>query len=68
MQYVTSTAFLLLTYAKYLTSNGGTVSCGGSSTAVTPSTLVSLAKKQVPLATPRTDSIICINQFTQKLD
>uniref|UniRef100_M8C0N3 Endoglucanase n=1 Tax=Aegilops tauschii TaxID=37682 RepID=M8C0N3_AEGTA len=45
MEYVTSTAFLLLTYAKYLSSTGGAASCG--STAVTPSTLVSLAKKQV---------------------
>uniref|UniRef100_A0A453KJ82 cellulase n=1 Tax=Aegilops tauschii subsp. strangulata TaxID=200361 RepID=A0A453KJ82_AEGTS len=44
MEYVTSTAFLLLTYAKYLSSTGGAASCG--STAVTPSTLVSLAKKQ----------------------
>uniref|UniRef100_A0A0D9VBK9 Endoglucanase n=1 Tax=Leersia perrieri TaxID=77586 RepID=A0A0D9VBK9_9ORYZ len=50
MQYVTSTAFLLLTYAKYLASNAlaagaATVSCG--STTVTPSTLISIAKKQV---------------------
>ena len=45
MEYVTSTAFLLLTYAKYLGSTGGAASCGA--TAVTPSTLVSLAKKQV---------------------
>lgn len=45
MQYVTSTAFLLLTYAKYLASTGGAVSCGA--TAVSPSTLVSIAKKQV---------------------
>ncbi|EAZ21561.1 hypothetical protein OsJ_05189 [Oryza sativa Japonica Group] len=45
MQYVTSTAFLLLTYAKYLSSSAATVSCG--STAVSPSTLISLAKKQV---------------------
>ncbi|KAF0935049.1 hypothetical protein E2562_029555 [Oryza meyeriana var. granulata] len=48
MQYVTSTAFLLLTYAKYLASSAAglaAVSCG--STTVTPSTLISLAKKQV---------------------
>ncbi|KAM3256166.1 hypothetical protein ACQJBY_048968 [Aegilops geniculata] len=45
MEYVTSTAFLLLTYAKYLGSTGGAASCG--STAVAGSTLVSLAKKQV---------------------
>uniref|UniRef100_I1NWR7 Endoglucanase n=1 Tax=Oryza glaberrima TaxID=4538 RepID=I1NWR7_ORYGL len=44
MQYVTSTAFLLLTYAKYLSSSAATVSCG--STAVSPSILISLAKKQ----------------------
>ncbi|PNT64837.1 endoglucanase 4 [Brachypodium distachyon] len=45
MEYVTSTAFMLVTYAKYLSANGGAASCG--STTVTPSTLVSLAKKQV---------------------
>ncbi|KAL6848549.1 hypothetical protein ACP4OV_021843 [Aristida adscensionis] len=45
MQYVTSTTFLLLAYAKDLAATGGTVSCGGA--AVAPSTLISLAKKQV---------------------
>ncbi|CAA6654335.1 unnamed protein product [Spirodela intermedia] len=30
MQYVTSTSFLLLTYAKYLTYSGKVVSCGGA--------------------------------------
>uniref|UniRef100_A0ACD5Y3D3 Uncharacterized protein n=1 Tax=Avena sativa TaxID=4498 RepID=A0ACD5Y3D3_AVESA len=45
MQYVTSTAFLLLAYAKDLASAGGAVSCGA--TAVAPSALVSLAKRQV---------------------
>ncbi|XP_073010662.1 endoglucanase 1-like [Typha latifolia] len=45
LQYVTSTAFLLLAYSKYLGSNGGYVSCG--STTVTASNLISLAKKQV---------------------
>ncbi|KAJ6714258.1 hypothetical protein OIU85_025826 [Salix viminalis] len=30
LQYVTSTTFLLLTYAKYLGSNGGVARCGGS--------------------------------------
>uniref|UniRef100_A0ACD5YJ75 Uncharacterized protein n=1 Tax=Avena sativa TaxID=4498 RepID=A0ACD5YJ75_AVESA len=46
MQYVTSTAFLLLAYAKDLGAAGGAVSCGGS-TEVAPSALVSLAKRQV---------------------
>ncbi|OAY61854.1 endoglucanase 17 [Manihot esculenta] len=45
MQYVTSTSFLLLTYAKYLTSARKVVNCGG--TAVTPNRLRNIAKKQV---------------------
>ena len=45
MQYVTSTSFLLLTYAKYLTSAHMVVNCGG--TTVTPKRLRSIAKKQV---------------------
>ncbi|KAI0500756.1 hypothetical protein KFK09_018972 [Dendrobium nobile] len=45
LQYVTSTAFLLLTYSKYLSSSGGYTNCG--STTVSASTLISLAKKQV---------------------
>uniref|UniRef100_A0A1D1YQI1 Endoglucanase n=1 Tax=Anthurium amnicola TaxID=1678845 RepID=A0A1D1YQI1_9ARAE len=45
LQYVTSTAFLLLTYAKYLKSNGGTAMCGA--TTITAPSLISLAKKQV---------------------
>ncbi|XP_047176471.1 endoglucanase 17-like [Vigna umbellata] len=45
MQYVTSTSFLLLTYAKYLTSAHTVVNCGGM--AVTPKRLRSIAKKQV---------------------
>lgn len=47
LQYVTSTSFLLLTYAKYLNSNKGVnvVSCGTST--VTSQNLVTLAKKQV---------------------
>lgn len=45
MQYVTSTSFLLLTYAKYLTYAGKVVSCGG--TTVTPKTLRRIAKRQV---------------------
>ncbi|KAF5477984.1 hypothetical protein F2P56_004584 [Juglans regia] len=45
LQYVTSTAFLLLTYAKYLSSNGGVATCGGST--VKAENLISQAKKQV---------------------
>ncbi|OAY83139.1 Endoglucanase 1 [Ananas comosus] len=46
LQYVTSTTFLLLTYAKYLQgSNGGSASCGSST--ITAGDLISLAKKQV---------------------
>ncbi|KAH8517309.1 hypothetical protein H0E87_005307 [Populus deltoides] len=45
MQYVTSTSFLLLTYAKYLTSARTVVNCGG--TVVTPKRLRTIAKKQV---------------------
>lgn len=45
MQYVTSTSFLLLTYAKYLTSAHMSVTCGGAT--VTPKALRSMAKKQV---------------------
>ncbi|XP_052187087.1 endoglucanase 17-like [Diospyros lotus] len=45
MQYVTSTAFVLLTYAKYLTSAHNVVNCGGA--AVCPKSLRTLAKKQV---------------------
>ncbi|KAH7863360.1 hypothetical protein Vadar_016523 [Vaccinium darrowii] len=45
LQYVTSSTFLLLTYANYLTSKGGVASCG--STPVTADKLISMAKKQV---------------------
>ncbi|KAJ0964142.1 hypothetical protein J5N97_029264 [Dioscorea zingiberensis] len=45
LQYVTSTAFLLLTYAKYLNANGGAATCGSST--LTTESLTSLAKKQV---------------------
>ncbi|KAJ8749612.1 hypothetical protein K2173_026261 [Erythroxylum novogranatense] len=45
MQYVTSTSFLLVTYAKYLTSSRTIVNCGGS--VVTPKKLRAMAKKQV---------------------
>ncbi|PIA34838.1 hypothetical protein AQUCO_03700250v1 [Aquilegia coerulea] len=45
LQYVTSTAFLLLTYAKYLKSDTGNVHCGTST--FTRDNLISLAKKQV---------------------
>lgn len=45
MQYVTSTSFLLVTYAKYLTSARMVVKCGG--VVVTPKRLRNIAKKQV---------------------
>ncbi|OVA02617.1 Glycoside hydrolase [Macleaya cordata] len=45
MQYVTSSSFLLLTYAKYLTSAHKVVTCGG--TTVTPKKIRSIARKQV---------------------
>lgn len=45
LQYVTASSFLLLTYAKYLRSNGGVVSCGSSR--FPAEKLVELAKKQV---------------------
>ncbi|KAL8539965.1 hypothetical protein ACS0TY_001533 [Phlomoides rotata] len=45
LQYVTTSTFLLLAYAKYLRSEGGATSCG--TTTVTSSKLVALAKKQV---------------------
>uniref|UniRef100_A0A452ZPJ9 Endoglucanase n=1 Tax=Aegilops tauschii subsp. strangulata TaxID=200361 RepID=A0A452ZPJ9_AEGTS len=45
MQYVTSSSFLLLTYAKYLVSAKKTVSCGG--VAVTPQRLRAIARRQV---------------------
>ncbi|KAI5680479.1 hypothetical protein M9H77_01706 [Catharanthus roseus] len=45
MQYVTSTSFLLVTYAKYLTSARTVVKCGG--TFVTPKMLRTIAKRQV---------------------
>ncbi|KAK1398821.1 Protein kinase domain-containing protein [Heracleum sosnowskyi] len=45
MQYVTSTSFLLVTYAKYLTTSQKVVNCGGS--IVTPRKLRTLAKQQV---------------------
>ncbi|PNY10221.1 endoglucanase 17-like protein [Trifolium pratense] len=45
MQYVTSTSFLLLTYAKYLTTARTVVNCGG--TIITPKSLRAIAKKQV---------------------
>ncbi|KAI8522645.1 hypothetical protein RHMOL_Rhmol13G0012300 [Rhododendron molle] len=45
MQYVTSTSFLILTYAKYLDSAHMVVNCGG--VVVTPDMLRTTAKKQV---------------------
>ncbi|KAL6527594.1 hypothetical protein OROMI_029405 [Orobanche minor] len=47
MQYVTSTSFLLVTYAKYLTSARKVVTCGGGGTIITPKKLRTFAKKQV---------------------
>ncbi|KAJ6810308.1 endoglucanase 17-like [Iris pallida] len=45
MQYVTSTSFLLLTYAKYLTYSSKVVTCAGVT--ITPKKLRSIAKRQV---------------------
>lgn len=45
LQYVTSSAFLLLTYAKYLNQNGGVATCGSST--ITVEKLITQAKKQV---------------------
>ncbi|KZV43052.1 hypothetical protein F511_41378 [Dorcoceras hygrometricum] len=45
LQYVTTSSFLILTYAKYLNSNGEAISCGSST--ITSESLVALAKKQV---------------------
>nr|WDA53384.1 glycosyl hydrolase 9b18 [Erycina pusilla] len=45
MQHVTSIAFLLLTYANYLTKTSQFVTCGN--TAISPFSLVNQAKKQV---------------------
>ncbi|KAF0888088.1 hypothetical protein E2562_010797 [Oryza meyeriana var. granulata] len=45
MQYVTSSSFMLLTYAKYLAFSKQTVSCGGA--AVTPQRLRAIARRQV---------------------
>lgn len=47
MQYVTSTTFLLLTYAKYLTSSHTTAHCNGRT--ITPNVLRAIAKKQVSM-------------------
>ncbi|XAR70101.1 Cellulase [Bertholletia excelsa] len=45
LQYVTTSAFLLLTYARYLSSHGGVATCGTST--ITADKLISQAKKQV---------------------
>ncbi|GAA0167618.1 hypothetical protein LIER_22506 [Lithospermum erythrorhizon] len=45
LQYVTTSAFLMLTYAKYLNANHYVVSCG--TTTVTADHLITQAKKQV---------------------
>lgn len=50
MQYVTSSSFLLLTYAKYLVSAKKTVSCAG--VAVTPQRLRAIARRQVRPSVP----------------
>ncbi|KAJ1283517.1 hypothetical protein BS78_03G134100 [Paspalum vaginatum] len=47
MQYVTSSAFLLLTYAKYLAVAKQTVACGGGGAPVTPQRLRAIARRQV---------------------
>ncbi|CAL5060648.1 unnamed protein product [Urochloa decumbens] len=47
MQYVTSTSFLLLAYAKYLSAAGASASCSGGGAAVPPPALVAAAKRQV---------------------
>lgn len=67
MQYVTSTSFLLLTYAKYLTSAHTVVNCGG--TAVTPKTLRTIAKKQVKLRFKFTSKMVdsCSFSISQNL-
>ncbi|KAK4486562.1 hypothetical protein RD792_009247 [Penstemon davidsonii] len=46
LQYVTTSSFLMLTYAKYLNSHGATALCG-TSTMITSDKLIALAKKQV---------------------
>lgn len=45
LQYVTTSTFLLLTYAKYLSTSGQFASCGTST--ITAEKLISQAKKQV---------------------
>ncbi|KAM7258462.1 hypothetical protein ACFE04_014203 [Oxalis oulophora] len=45
LQYVTSTSFLLITYAKYLSSHGGVANCG--TTTITTDKIIQQAKKQV---------------------
>lgn len=51
MQYVTSTSFLLVTYAKYLTTARRVVNCGGA--IITPKKLRAFAKNQA--RTPHLD-------------
>ncbi|GLU17600.1 hypothetical protein SLE2022_339600 [Rubroshorea leprosula] len=45
LQYVTTTTFLLLTYANYLSANRGVATCGTST--IAPEKLIAQAKKQV---------------------
>ena len=49
MQYVTSSSFLLLTYAKYLTYSQKFAICGGVT--ITPNKLRTIAKRQAILNT-----------------
>ncbi|KAE8672572.1 Endoglucanase 1 [Hibiscus syriacus] len=65
LQYVTTTSFLLLTYAEYLNTNGRVVTCGAST--VTAASLVAQAKKQVGSSVPSVQAhpgrITCDNGF-----
>ncbi|KAI7994629.1 Endoglucanase 4 [Camellia lanceoleosa] len=64
LQYVTSSAFLLLTYAKYLSSNGGVASCGSST--VTAQKLISQARTRgssIPSVNAHPDHIGCDSGF-----
>ncbi|KAE8655183.1 Endoglucanase 1 [Hibiscus syriacus] len=63
LQYVATTSFLLLTYAKYLNANGGVVTCGAST--VTAESLIAQAKKgsSVPSIQAHPGRITCDNVF-----
>lgn len=64
MQYVTSSSFLLTTYAKYLSAARRTVNCGGRQ--VTAATLISAAQSQVYLGASASNSfqLLIISQAT----